>query len=88
MDVRLKRSIVEIGALENGIHLYRFRYKWADQQYVGVMAQEVERIVPAAVTQGRDGYLLVNYERLGLRFQSYDQWLRSGHASAVFPLTK
>jgi len=55
---------------------------------VGVMAQEVERIVPAAVTQGRDGYLLVNYERLGLKFQSYDQWLRSGHARSVFPLTK
>jgi len=87
-DIRLKHDIVFLGYLNDGLGLYRFSYNGSSKPYVGVMAQEVERIVPAAVTQGRDGYLLVNYERLGLRFQSYDQWLRSGHASAVFPLTK
>jgi len=87
-DIRLKHDIVFLGYLNDGLGLYRFSYNGSSKPYVGVMAQEVERIVPAAVTQGRDGYLLVNYERLGLKFQSYDQWLRSGHARSVFPLTK
>ena len=87
-DIRLKHDIVLLGYLNDGLGLYRFSYNGSDKPYVGVMAQEVERIVPAAVTRGRDGYLLVNYEKLGLKFQSYDHWLRSGHASSVFPLTK
>jgi len=87
-DIRLKHDIVFLGYLNDGLGLYRFSYNGSDKPYVGVMAQEVERIVPAAVTRGRDGYLLVNYEKLGLKFQSYDHWLRSGHASSVFPLTK
>ena len=87
-DIRLKHDIVFLGYLNDGLGLYRFSYNGSDKPYVGVMAQEVERIVPAAMTRGRDGYLLVNYEKLGLKFQSYDHWLRSGHASSVFPLTK
>ena len=87
-DIRLKHDIVLLGYLNDGLGLYRFSYNGSDKPYVGVMAQEVERIVPAAVTRGRDGYLLVNYEKLGLKFQSYDHWLRSEHASSVFPLTK
>ena len=83
-DIRLKHDIVFLGYLNDGLGLYRFSYNGSDKPYVGVMAQEVERIVPAAVTRGRDGYLLVNYEKLGLKFQSYDHWLRSGHASSVF----
>ena len=27
---------------------------------------------------GRDGYLRVLYDKLGLKFQTYDQWLASG----------
>src|SRR5262245_44941379 len=36
--------------------------------YVGVMAQEVQTLRPAAVVRGRDGYLRVFYEQLGLTF--------------------
>src|SRR5579863_9102957 len=43
--------------------------------YVGVMAQEVQTIVPSAVSRGRDGYLRVDYDRLGLQFMTWDQWL-------------
>ena len=75
-DIRLKRDIVELGRLENGIHLYRFRYKWADQEYVGVMAQEVEKVVPGAVSRDTDGYLRVDYGQLGLRLETWDEWLR------------
>ena len=38
------------------------------------MAQEVAEIYPEAVACGPDGYLRVNYGRLGLRFMSWDEW--------------
>jgi hypothetical protein len=46
--------------------------------YVGVMAQEVQRFAPEAVRRGRDGYLRVIYDRLGLKFETYDHWIASG----------
>jgi hypothetical protein len=42
------------------------------------MAQEVQTVMPAAVLRGSDGYLRVFYDKLGLKFQSYDQWTASG----------
>jgi len=42
------------------------------------MAQEVQIVVPDAVTRGHDGYLRVYYEKLGLQFQTYDQWIATG----------
>jgi hypothetical protein len=43
-----------------------------------VMAQDVLRIAPQAVAPGRADYLRVNYEKLGLKFESYKQWIESG----------
>ena len=74
-DVRLKRDIVLLGRLPNGIGLYRYRYVWSDQPYVGVMAQEVARIIPDAVVQAADGFLRVNYARLGMRLLTWDEWV-------------
>jgi hypothetical protein len=48
------------------------------------MAQEVQTVRPDAVTRGGDGYLRVYYDRLGLKFQSYDSWTESG---GVLPRT-
>ncbi len=76
-DIRLKHDIVMLGTLGNGIGIYRFRYNWSDQIYVGVMAQEVEQIMPEAVARGGDGYLRVNYDRLGVRLQTWDAWKAS-----------
>ena len=73
-DIRLKRDVVALGRLDNGLTLYRFRYKWDDQAYVGVMAQDVRKIAPDAVSRGSDGYLRVNYDRLGLRMQTWNEW--------------
>jgi hypothetical protein len=42
------------------------------------MAQEVQAIMPEAVVRARDGYLRVFYDRLGLKFQAYQQWIASG----------
>ncbi len=77
-DIRLKRDIIELARLDNGIGLYRYRYNWSDQHYVGVMAQEVADIIPDAVVRGPDGYLRVDYGRLGLHLMTWDEWLAAG----------
>jgi len=73
-DIRLKRDITQVGEVDSGINLYRYRYLWSDTVYVGVMAQEVAAVKPDAVLRGADGYLRVDYARLGLRLQTWDQW--------------
>jgi Chaperone of endosialidase len=74
-DIRLKRDIQALMRLDNGLTLYRFRYLWSDVEMVGVMAQEVLKVVPEAVAQDEDGYYRVDYGRLGLRFVTYAEWL-------------
>jgi len=81
-DARLKRDITPIAKLENGLRLYRYRYAWSDTLYVGVLAQEVLEVAPSAVMRGADGYLRVNYARLGLRMQLWEEWVAS-HSKAV-----
>ena len=68
-----------LGRLDKGIGVYRFRYRGTDHTtYVGVMAQEVQTILPNAVSRGRDGYLRVDYDRLGLEFLTWDEWVARG----------
>jgi uncharacterized protein DUF3300/endosialidase-like protein len=76
-DIRLKHDVILIGYLSDGLGLYRFSYNGSNTPYVGVIAQEVAQVEPQAVTRGRDGYLRVYYEKLGLKFQRYDQWYGS-----------
>ena len=67
-DSRLKRDVVLIVRLDDGLGLYRYRYLWSDTIYVGVMAQEVALIHPDAIVRSDlDDYLRVDYRRLGLR---------------------
>jgi hypothetical protein len=77
-DVRLKHDVALLGTLDNGLGFYRFVYNGGDKAYVGVMAQEVQRVMPGAVVRGEDGYLRVRYDRLGLKFETYDRWVSSG----------
>ena len=42
------------------------------------MAQEVQVVRPDAVIRGHDGYLRVFYDKLGLQFRTYNQWIASG----------
>jgi endosialidase-like protein len=85
-DVRLKRDIVQIGQLANGLPIYRYRYLWDDALYVGVMAQDIAATVPEAVVRGSDGYLWVAYDRLGLKFMTWTKWLtENGEATQEKP---
>jgi hypothetical protein len=74
----LKHDVVLLGHLANGLGYYRFSYLGSSKPYVGVIAQEVQSLVPEAVTRGSDGYLRVHYEQLGLKFRSYTDWLARG----------
>ena len=67
-----------LGHLDNGLGFYRFSYYGSDKAYVGVMAQEVQAVAPDAVIRGQDGYLRVNYDKIGVQFQSYNHWLATG----------
>jgi len=66
-DIRLKTDIEPIGE-RGGHNWYRFRYVWDDPGTVheGVMAQEVLETRPDAVITHPLGFLMVNYEALGL----------------------
>jgi hypothetical protein len=77
-DIALKHDVVLLGHLANGLGYYRFSYLGSSKRYVGVIAQEVQNLVPEAVTRGRDGYLRVYYEQLGLKLRSYTDWLAGG----------
>jgi len=77
-DIRLKHDIALIGRLDDGLGFYRFSYNGSGKAYVGVMAQEVQTVAPDAIMRGRDGYFRVYYEKLGLKFETYDQWVASG----------
>ena len=77
-DIALKHDVVLLGHLANGLGYYRFSYLGSSKPYVGVIAQEVQSLVPEAVTRGRDGYLRVYYEQLGLKLRTYSNWLAGG----------
>ena len=85
-DMRLKHDIVLLGRLDDGLGYYRFVYNGGHTAYVGVMAQQVQTVMPEAVTRGPDGYMRVSYDRLGLPFETYEQWVESGaHLPSVKP---
>ena len=78
-DIALKHDIVLLGQLNNGLGFYRFAYNGSSSKASGgVMAQEVQNIMPRAVVRGRDGYLRVLYDMVGVKFETYDQWVASG----------
>jgi hypothetical protein len=67
-----KENVVRVGDHPLGIGLYLFNYlpqfrtpNNSGRQF-GVMADEVERVLPEAVVIGNDGYKRVNYAMIGV----------------------
>ena len=78
-DARLKMNVTPVAVLPNGLTLYSFQYRREPTTtYVGVMAQDLlnsdKREFRDAVIVGGDGYYAVNYDALGLRMLSLDEW--------------
>lgn len=63
-DVRLKTDISRIGTTKGGLPVYTYRYKAGGPMRMGVMAQEVEKVKPEAVTHDAAGWKKVDYSRL------------------------
>lgn len=63
-DKRLKEDIKPIcDALNKILTLKGYTYKFKDEDYLsaGLLAQEVQAVLPEAVTKGDNGYLSLNY---------------------------
>ena len=71
-DRQIKEDVVHIGEHPLGIGLYLFDYKpefrdaWGHGRQFGVMAQEVEAVMPEAICTHPDGYKMVDYGMLGI----------------------
>jgi hypothetical protein len=69
-DIATKENIKQVGVLPSGINIYEFEYKpeFKDAaghgRFVGVMAQEVQKVIPEAVAVGADGYMMVDYSKV------------------------
>lgn len=61
-DERLKTDITRVGELPNGLPVYTFRYKWGGPVQLGLMARDVEKVKPDAVSS-LAGYLAVDYAK-------------------------
>jgi len=66
-DIRTKEKITQVYWLPNGLPVYTYEYKpeFKDEAghgvHIGVMAQEVEQIMPEAVITRADGIKMVDY---------------------------
>ncbi len=66
----LKENIKKIGTAKSGLGIYKFNYiGYPDKQYVGAMADEVEKIFPDAVEEQPGNYLGVNYDKIDVMFK-------------------
>jgi hypothetical protein len=66
-DISLKQNINVIDSALSKISQlngYTFNWKNNDKEAVGIMAQEVEKVLPQIVATGEDGYKKVSYDSL------------------------
>ena len=61
-DRRLKHLVKKIGTHRLGVPLYEFSYLCSEKRHVGVMADELLEVMPAAVViDANSGFMRVNY---------------------------
>ena len=63
-DRRLKRDVVRVGSDPRGFDWYEFQYVWGGPREVGVMADEIAKVLPSAVLTLPDGFQAVDYGAL------------------------
>ena len=62
-DRRLKKDVNYLFTMENNVPIYTFKYNWSDDIEIGTMAQDIEDIIPEAVSE-LNGYKLVDYKQI------------------------
>lgn len=60
-DENAKEGMEKIAETDDGIGIFKFRYKGSPKTQIGLKAQDVAKKKPKAVAQGADGLLRVNY---------------------------
>jgi len=71
-DVNLKENIKKVDT-KNGFNIYEFEYKdksYGSDRYRGVMAQEVENVIPEAVKTMANGFKAVYYDMIGIKMET------------------
>ena len=71
-DISLKENIHFENKIINNLPIYSFEYKnksYGDGRFIGVMAQDVEKIYPEAVIINKNGFKMVNYSKIGIEFR-------------------
>ena len=69
-DIKIKENIKHVRVDEaTGLNIYEFSYKGDPRRFEGVIAQEVEKVYPDAVSDTDLGFKAVNYEMLGLQMK-------------------
>jgi len=63
-DIRLKKDIEHLFTMDNGVPIYSFKYQWSDDTNIGTMAQDIEGIIPDAVSMNSEGYKMVDYSKV------------------------
>jgi hypothetical protein len=71
-DIRTKENITAVGKLPNGLTVYEFEYKpefkdkkhYGKGRHRGLMAHEVEAVIPEAVIRMEDGYKAIDYSKV------------------------
>lgn len=64
-DRRLKKNIFKITTRDDGLNVYQYRYLDGEGPHIGVMADEVLKIKPEALGPTINGYMTVDYSKLG-----------------------
>ncbi len=60
-DARIKENIRPVGKLFNGLTVYSFNFPGEDITRIGLLAQEVEQVIPEAVGETPEGLKMVDY---------------------------
>ena len=63
-DERLKTDVRRVGTTDGGLPIYTYRYVWGGPVQMGVMAQDVEQVIPDAVAAHDSGFKMVDYARV------------------------
>jgi hypothetical protein len=80
-EIKNETSTASLNQFIQTYDLKLYRWKYVDdpsgQMYVGVMAQDLLEIpeLKHAVIVGDDGFYRVNYQALGLKMLTYEEWL-------------
>jgi hypothetical protein len=64
-DRNLKRNIKLVDVVQ-GYKIYTYKYIWSNEEYRGVMAQDILETDKDAVTMNKNGYYMVDYSKLGV----------------------